>query len=156
MSEAPLVITHGSKVVMHFSVILEDGTVADSSEGYEPLTFVMGDGTLAEGLELALYGLKEGEKQSLKIDPENAYGFPDPNNVHMMERADFPEDMTLEKGVIIEFDTPAGDAFPGMIKEVDQDKVTVDFNHPLAGHEILFEVEILSIEAGDDTPVTIQ
>jgi FKBP-type peptidyl-prolyl cis-trans isomerase SlpA len=156
MSETPQAITHGSKVVMHFSVTLEDGTVADTSEGHEPLTFIMGDGTLAEGLELALYGLHEGEKQSLKIDPENAYGYSDPNNVHMMDRADFPEDMALEKGMIIEFDTPAGDAFPGMIKEIDQDKVTVDFNHPLAGHEILFEVEILSIESGDEAPVTIQ
>jgi FKBP-type peptidyl-prolyl cis-trans isomerase SlpA len=156
MSDSPLTIGPGSKVVMHFSVTLEDGTVADSSEGHEPLAFVMGDGTLAEGLELALYGLQEGEKQSLKIDPENAYGYPDPANVHQLDRVDFPEDMALERGLIVEFDTPAGDAFPGVIKEVGREQVTVDFNHPLAGHEILFEVEILDIEAGEEASVTIQ
>lgn len=156
MSDNPLTITPGAKVTMHFTITLEDGTVADTSRDEEPLAFVMGDGTLAEGLELALYGLHEGETQSLKIGPENGYGFPDPANVHMLERTDFPEDMALERGIIIEFDTPSGDSFPGMVLEVGEEKVTVDFNHPLAGHEILFDVEILSIESGDDAPVTVQ
>lgn len=149
-------ISPGSKVSMHFTITLEDGTVADTSEGEEPLTFVMGDGTLVEGLELALYGLHEGEIQSLRIGPENGYGFPDPANVHMLDRADFPADMALERGMIIEFDTPSGDSFPGMIMEVGEEKVTVDFNHPLAGHEILFDVEILAIEAGDESTLTLQ
>lgn len=137
---------------MHFSISLEDGTVAETSrDDYgamenEPLEFVMGDGTMIEGLELALYGLKAGDKQTLTIEPKLAFGYHDPGNVHTMPREEFPPDMQLAKGVIIEFNTPAGDEVPGTIMEVGDSEVKVDFNHPLAGHEISFEVEILSVE----------
>ena len=146
-------IQPGSEVVMHFSITLEDGTVADSTEGEEPLQFVMGDQTLIEGLELALYGLKVGDKQSLVIEPENAYGYPDPENVHAMQREDFPEEMEIKKGVIVGFATPAGDEFPGTVTEVGEEQVMVDFNHPIAGHEIIFDVEILAITNGGEPPV---
>ena len=151
-SEGLDTIQRGSEVVMHFSITLEDGTVADSTEGEEPLQFVMGDQTLIEGLELALYGLKVGDKQSLKIDPENAYGYPDPENIHVMQRDDFPEDMEIKKGVIIAFAMPDEDEFPGTITEVSDKQVTVDFNHPIAGHEITFDVEILEIINGGEQP----
>lgn len=146
-------IKNGSEVLMNFTITLEDGTVADTTEGEEPLRFIMGDQTLIEGLELALYGLKVGDKQSLKIDPENAYGYPDPENVHAMSREDFPSDMELDKGVIVAFATPDGDEFPGMVMEVGDKQVTVDFNHPLAGHQITFDVEILEVKSGGETPV---
>lgn len=149
-------IRRGSEVLMHFSIALEDGTVADSSVGEEPLRFVMGDDTLVEGLELALFGLKPGDKQSLRIGPENAYGYPDPDNIHAMQRADFPPDMELQRGVIISFALPDGEEYPGMITEVGEQQVTVDFNHPLAGHEITFDVEILEVSGGDETPVIQQ
>jgi FKBP-type peptidyl-prolyl cis-trans isomerase SlpA len=148
-------IYHGSEVLMHFTISLADGTVAETTEGDEPLRFVMGDETLAEGLELALFGLKAGDKQSLRIGPETAYGFPDLDNVHPMDRADFPEDMELERGVIVSFALPDGEEYPGMITEVGDKQVTVDFNHPLAGHEILFEVEILEVGGGEEPP-TVQ
>ena len=146
-------IQPGSEVVMHFSITLEDGTVADSTEGEEPLQFVMGDQTLIEGLELALYGLKVGDKQNLTIEPENAYGYPDAENIHTMQREDFPEDMEIKKGIIVGFATPAGDEFPGTVTEVGEKQVTVDFNHPIAGHEIVFDVEILEIINGSEQPV---
>ncbi|GMR08130.1 MAG: peptidylprolyl isomerase [Gammaproteobacteria bacterium] len=140
-------IQPGSQVVMHYSIILEDGTIADTSED-EPIEFVMGDGTLIEGLELALYGLKEGDTQSLQIDPHNAFGFPDEENVHHMPREDFDVKMDLDSGLIIEFTTPSGDAVPGAIIEVKDKDIVVDFNHPLAGHTITFNVEILDVQAG--------
>lgn len=146
-------IQHGSEVLMHFTITLEDGTVADSTIGEEPLRFVMGDQTLIEGLELALYGLKAGDRQSLIIEPENAYGYPDPENVHAMSREDFPADMELESGVIVAFATPDGEEYPGMVREVGDKQVTVDFNHPLAGHEITFDVEILEVKSGGESPV---
>ncbi len=152
-AEALDTIQPGSEVVMHFSITLKDGTVADSTEGEEPLQFVMGDQTLIEGLELALYGLKVGDKQSLTIDPENAYGFPDPENIHVMQRDEFPEDMEIKKGVIIAFAMPDEDEYPGTITAVDEKQVTVDFNHPIAGHEIVFDVEILEIVNGGEQPV---
>jgi len=133
---------------MHFSISLEDGTIAETTrDDNEPLEFVMGDGTMIEGLELALYGLKAGDKQTLTIEPKLAFGYHDPGNVHTMPRTEFPSDMQLAKGVIIEFNTPAGDEVPGTIMEVGDSEVKVDFNHPLAGHDITFEVEILSVES---------
>ena len=153
MTEKTNVIGHGSSVVMYFSIELEDGTVAETTEEGDPLTFVMGDETLVEGLELALFGLKAGDKQSLKIGPENGYGYSDPENVHAMERGDFPDDMELEPGVIVSFAMPDDEEYPGMIKEVGSEQVMVDFNHPLAGHEILFEVEILEVTGGDTSMI---
>lgn len=153
MTEETNIIGHGSSVVMYFSIELEDGTVAETTEEGDPLTFVMGDETLVEGLELALFGLKAGDKQSLKIGPENGYGYPDPDNVHAMDRGDFPDDMELEPGMIVSFAMPDDEEYPGMIKEVGSEQVMVDFNHPLAGHEILFDVEILEVTGGDTSMI---
>ena len=143
-----LTIGPGSEVLMHFTLSLADGTVADSTDEGEPLRFVMGDGTLIEGLELVLYGLKKGDRQCLSIDPRDAFGFPDEENIHTMPRSEFPAEMQLEAGLIISFTTPSGEEVPGAIQEVKDDEVVVDFNHPLAGNEIIFDVEILEIKPG--------
>lgn len=148
-----IAIYHGSKVLMHFTISLEDGTVAETTKGEDPLHFVMGDNTLVEGLELALFGLKAGDRQSLKIGPETAYGYPDPENIQSMDSAAFPEDMTLERGVIVSFALPDGEEYPGMITAIDGKQVTVDFNHPLSGHELSFDVEILEVGGGDNPPM---
>lgn len=140
-----LTIGPGCEVAMHFSLTLEDGTVADSTIDHDPVRFIMGDGSLIEGLELALYGLKVGDKQVLSIEPREAFGFPDEESIHEMSRSEFPEDMNIEEGMIIEFDTPSGERVPGALKSIKGDTVIVDFNHPLAGHEITFDVEILEI-----------
>ncbi|MHA1569977.1 MAG: FKBP-type peptidyl-prolyl cis-trans isomerase, partial [Alphaproteobacteria bacterium] len=81
---ASLSIGPGSEVLMHFTLSLADGTVADSSRDGEPLRFVMGDGSLIEGLELVLYGLKKGDRQTLSIEPRDAFGYPDADNVHTL------------------------------------------------------------------------
>ncbi len=140
-----LTIGPGCEVTLHFTLTLADGTVADSSREGEPLTFTMGDGSLIEGLELALYGLKAGDRQVVTLDPREAFGFPDPDNVHRLPRSEFPADMAPEEGQIVAFSTPSGEEIPGAIMEVNENEVTVDFNHPLAGHEIVFDVEILAI-----------
>jgi FKBP-type peptidyl-prolyl cis-trans isomerase SlpA len=152
-----LTIGPGSEVLMHFSLSLADGTVADSTREGEPLRFVMGDGTLIEGLELVLYGLKKGDRQCLSIEPRDTFGFPDKDNIHTMPRSEFPTDMQLEVGMIIGFSTPSGEEVPGAIQEIKEDEIVVDFNHPLAGHEVIFDVEILEVKPGvsiigEDTP----
>lgn len=141
-----ITIGPGSEVLMHFTLSLSDGTVADSSREGEPMRFRMGDGSMIEGLEMVLYGLKVGDKQCLAIGPRDAFGFPDPENVHEMDRAEFDPDMELAEGMIMSFSTPSGDEIPGTLIEVTADKVKVDFNHPLAGHEVIFDVEILEIQ----------
>jgi len=143
-----LTIGPGSEVLMHFTLSLADGTVADSTRDGEPLRFVMGDGTLIEGLELVLYGLKVGDRQCLSIGPRDAFGFPDKENIHTMPRDEFPAEMQLEAGMIVGFTTPSGEEVPGAIQEVNGDEVVVDFNHPLAGHEVIFDVEILEVKPG--------
>lgn len=140
-----LEIKPGSHVTLHLSLTLPDDTEALSTFGEEPLDLVIGDGTLIQGLELALFGLKPGDKQSLTLEPELAYGLHDPSLVHEMPLADFSPEQTPARGEIIGFNTPSGDETAGMVMAVTEDSATIDFNHPLAGKEIRFEVEILSV-----------
>ena len=134
-----------SRVILHLSLTLEDGTVAESTFGEEPLSFAMGDGTLVRGLELGLYGLRPGDTQRLELYPDQAFGPRDPDKIHSMPRADFDDEMVLEPGVIIGFETPDGEEIPGMVSSVGDESVEVDFNHPLAGHTVIFNVEIIDV-----------
>lgn len=139
-------INVGSEVLMHFSLSLKDGTLADGSIEDEPLSFKMGDGTLIEGLEMVLYGLKKGDTQTLEIEPRDSFGFPDDENIHEMSRDEFATELEIKEGVIISFSTPSGDEIPGTIINVGEEIVKVDFNHPLAGHTVQFFVEILDVK----------
>jgi len=141
-----ITIGPGCRVTMNFSLRFTDGTIADASEPDEPMSFVMGDGSLVQGLELALFGLKSGDTQTLELDPLHAFGFSDPENFHRMPRSEFAPELPVEEGIVLAFSTPSGEEIPGTIREVGEDEVLVDFNHPLAGHDVIFDVEILSIE----------
>ncbi len=132
---------------MHFSIILTDGTEAASTFDDEPTTFVMGDGSVSEGLELALYGLSAGDKQSLTMQPDQAFGPRDDAKVQPMPRANFDPEMELEPGLIIGFTTPDGHEVAGVVHELQGQDVIIDFNHPLAGMEVVFEVEVLEVVA---------
>ncbi len=140
-------ILPGSRVTLHLSIRLEDGTEALSTFGEAPVTLQMGDGTLQPGLELAIYGLKAGDTQTLSLLPEQAYGLRDPAMIQHMPLTDFDGAFTPEKGQIVAFALPDGEEAPGMVRGVEDGQVEVDFNHPLAGHEISFTVEILSVDA---------
>lgn len=145
MPASPEVIARGSRVRMHFKIVLEDGTVADSTFEEEPIEFTMGDGTLHSNLENAIVGLACGDRRTLHIDPLHGFGFADPEAVHTLPRSSFPEEMALAPGTIVSFTTPAGDELPGIVKALEGDAVTVDFSHPLAGHELELTVEILEV-----------
>ncbi len=132
----------GSTVDIKFSLCLIDGTVVDQTEADETLQFTLGDGTLFEGLERWLIGLEEGEQKQFTLFPEDAFGNPDPDNVQELSRDLFPADMDLERGLVIGFSGPAGDDIPGTIVAVEEDRVTVDFNHPLAGQVLVFDVTV--------------
>ena len=112
----------------------------------EPVSITIGDGFLDEGLELALVGLKAGARQSLTLMPGQAFGTPDPGAVRRMPLNAFQEDMSLEPGAIILFSTSGGEELAGTVKQIFADEVEVDFNHPLSGREILFKVEVLSVD----------
>lgn len=136
----------GSVVTLHFSLSLEDGTVAETTADGEPMRFTVGDGSMIRGLEMALYGMTTGEKRNVRIGPDLGFGDRDPEAVQEMPRSDFPQEMDLRPGLIIAFETPQGDEVPGAVTVVRNETVTVDLNHPLAGHELLFAYEILEVE----------
>ena len=147
------VIVPGSSVRMHYALRLEDGTLVESSYGAEPVEFEMGDGTLINGLERALYGLAASAQQSIRISPKEGYGERDTDRIHMLPRAHFDPGMPVDPGTIISFEMPSGDEVPGMIVAANSETVQVDFNHPLAGHEVIFEVDVLAVHtpvANDD------
>lgn len=139
-------IAPGSQVTMHFSLAFTDGTEAASTFGDEPTTIVMGEGSLSDGLELALYGLTAGDRQTLTLKPDQAFGPRDKAKVHPMPRSNFNPEMELEVGLIIGFTTPDGHELAGIVSELLEDQVIIDFNHPLAGNEVVFSVEILAVE----------
>ncbi len=142
----PVEISEDTWVVLHYRILLEDGTVAESTLDAEPIEFVMGDGTLESGVELALYGKVKGEKEKIKIGPEIAYGYPDEDLKVKMAKTDFPDEMQVKPGMIISFTTPSGEEIAGAILEDLGDGFTVDLNHPLAGHEFDFEFEVIDIK----------
>jgi FKBP-type peptidyl-prolyl cis-trans isomerase SlpA len=139
-------ITIGSRVTMHFALTLEDGMVAESSYDEDPVTFVVGDGTLDRGLELALIGLRPGARQTLTLMPGQAFGTRDEAAVQWLQRDQFPADMELEEGHIIGFTGADDEELAGSILEIQDQRVKVDFNHPLAGRQIDFEVSIIEVE----------
>jgi FKBP-type peptidyl-prolyl cis-trans isomerase SlpA len=135
----------GATVTLHLSLTLEDGRIAESTFGGEPHIFTVGDGSLLPGLELALYGLRPGDTQRLLLHPAQAYGLRDPAKRRQMPRSAFAPDLYLEPGFIIGFTGSSGEELPGTILAVTENAVDIDFNHPLAGHAVTFEVRIIDV-----------
>lgn len=136
-------IDDGMEVTLHFTVKLEDGEVVDSTRDKQPATFQLGDGNLPPGFEAPLKGLGAGERGSYTISPEHAFGQHNPQNVQRLSRDAFDEE--VEPGTVMSFADPAGGELPGVIASVDERHVEVDFNHPLAGRTLTFEVEIIDV-----------
>lgn len=134
------------EVTLHFALKLESGDVVDSTFDKQPATFTFGDGNLLPGFELALQGLKAGDKRSLRIEPDHGFGQPNPQNVQVMPRGQF-EGMELSEGLMVIFQDAAKGELPGVVSQFDDQQVTIDFNHPLAGKALTFEVEILDVKS---------
>ncbi|OOC51267.1 MULTISPECIES: peptidylprolyl isomerase [Thioalkalivibrio] len=136
--------TKGAHIEMHYRLILENGFVVDGT-GEEPITLEIGSGEILPGLEDLLVGLIAGDHREFAIEAGVMFPFRDQAAVQQMPRSQFPADLPLEVDYIYEFNSPAGDAVPGRIEAVEDDTVTVDFNHPLAGQNFTFEVDVLSV-----------
>jgi len=139
-------VEQDSTVTMHFSLSLADGTPVDGTPDGEPMTFTMGDGSMISAFEQVILGLGVGDKQQVSLEPRETFGFPEEENKHWMKKSDFDLDVEFEEGLVIEFSTPAGDEIPGILMEIAEDEVLIDFNHPLAGYEVVFAVEIVAIQ----------
>jgi FKBP-type peptidyl-prolyl cis-trans isomerase SlpA len=133
------------QVTLHFALKLDNGDVVDSTFDKQPATFRVGDGSLLPGFESALYGFKAGDKQSLSVPPEQGFGQPNPQNLQSMPRAQF-QNMELSPGLLVMFHDATNAELPGVVKDFDDVQVQVDFNHPLAGKTLRFEVEIIDVQ----------
>lgn len=150
-SKVPL--DEGTRVTLHLRITLEDGLVAEDTFAEDlPLVFHIGDGTVIGALEAAISTLSKGEKTTVMLSPQDGFGLRDPENIHKMPRSSFGPGMNVAPGLIIGFTTPAGDEVPGAILSADDQEVEVDFNHPLAGHPLNIDVEILDIEDAGYSP----
>lgn len=135
-----------ARVTLHFTLSLTDGRVVDTTQGGDPLVIVLGQGDIAPGLENRLIGLSIGDRRRIDIPAGEVYGPANVDAVAILAREEFPSEMTPEPGQVLGFTTPAGEEIPGLILAVDAAGVQVDFSHPLAGHDLLFDVEILAVE----------
>lgn len=140
-------ILQGAKIVMHFSLALDNGDQVDSNFDAEPVIFELGDGNLPKGFESFLIGLKAGQEETFIVPPEKAFGQTNPQNMQMMKVSDFAVDMPLSPGLVVSFSDAQNTELPGVIKSIEGKDVEVDFNHPLAGKNLTFKVKILSVEA---------
>lgn len=148
-----------SRVTLHFSLRLADAgpsvdsdpedALLDSTFGRKPASLVIGDGSLLPGFERRLFGLRAGDRERFHMLPEDGFGQPNPGNIQRVARSSFTAETEPMPGMVMSFTDASGSEVPGVISGFDGDQVVVDFNHPLAGRELLFEVEILAV---DNTP----
>jgi FKBP-type peptidyl-prolyl cis-trans isomerase SlpA len=134
-----------TRVTLHFSLLLETGAEIDSTRRARPATFTVGDGSLLPGFEQALFGLIAGADEQLCIPAEQAFGEIREENLRLMPMSQFAGDVVPEPGLVVSFAGPGGE-LPGVVKSVQGDLVVVDFNHPLAGKSLIFDVSILKVE----------
>jgi FKBP-type peptidyl-prolyl cis-trans isomerase 2 len=143
--ESEKVITNGSKVSIEYTLYLEDGTTADTSVGRDPLVYEQGANMIITGLEARLEGLKVGDEKRVEIPPEEAYGVVDPEAFQEVPKDKVPSD-AHKAGTMLQTKTEDGRVVPLKVHEVKEDTVVLDFNHPLAGEKLTFEVKILDIQ----------
>lgn len=135
----------GDTVKVHYTGKLEDGTVFDTSREREPLEFTIGEGKVIPGFEAAVIGMEAGKSRSATVPPEQAYGERRTDRILTVEREQFPEDLDPQVGQQLEVKQPDGQAVPVTVARVSDADVTLDANHPLAGRELTFEMELVEI-----------
>jgi len=149
MKELP--VDKGTRVTLHFALKFENGDVVDTTFDKDAATLEIGDESLPENFEAYLMGMKAGDKASYQVPPEKAFGQHNPNNLQTFKRHEFSADMVLEPGVMISFADARQQELPGMVSRVEGDEVEVDFNHPLSGRTLTFDVEIVDVEPAGQT-----
>jgi FKBP-type peptidyl-prolyl cis-trans isomerase SlpA len=139
-------ISEGMEVTLNFAIKMSDGKLIDSNFDTKPATFTVGDGNLLAGFEEVLMGLSAGDENSFTVLPEKAFGQPNPNNTQSFKKDQFDQDMALEPGLMISFADANKAELPGVVKSVLENEVIVDFNHPLAGQILDFQVKIIDVK----------
>ena len=134
----------GTKVKIHYTGTLNDGSVFDSSEGKEPLEFTFGENQVISGFENGVIGMKLNEEKIIKIIPAEAYGESQPQLIVTIPKEKFPQDIQAGGRLILK--SPDGQSIPASVSEVNKDNVVIDLNHPLAGKELTFKIKVVGID----------
>jgi peptidylprolyl isomerase len=135
----------GDTVKVHYTGKLDDGTVFDTSSDREPLQFTIGQGQLIPDFEQAVVGMNPGESKTIQIPSENAYGPHHQEMVMEIDRSEFPENLEPEVDQRLQVSQSDGRTFPVTVTGVSESKVTLDANHPLAGKDLTFDVQLTEI-----------
>lgn len=135
----------GDTVRVHYTGSLTDGTKFDSSEGREPLEFTLGSGQIIPGLDNAIPGMSAGDSKTVTVAPEDAYGVHDASRVQTVGRDAIPDHIPTEPGTQLQVQSPDGQTIPVLVTEASETEVTLDANHPLAGRELVFDLELVEI-----------
>lgn len=139
-------MTKQQALLCNMNILLEDGSTAESTKtSGKPVRLNIGDGSLSQAFETEIQQLSEGDTHKFTLNAIDAFGEINPNAIQHMEKSRFSPDINLEVGTIINFERPDGQQMPGVIRELVGDSVTVDFNHPLAGHNVTFELDVVKV-----------
>ncbi len=144
-------VADGMKVTFDYTLTVEKQQV-ETTQGKKPLEYVQGQKMLIPGLEKQLAGMKPGESKTVTIKPEDAYGAVRADAIHEMDKAKLPKDITLKVGMVLEMQDPEGRSYPAVVKEIKDKTFLLDFNHPLAGKELTFDVKIVAVEPAPAAP----
>ncbi len=130
-------------VTLNYCLFLQGKEIEKTSN--KPIQFIQGRGSIIPGLEKSLYGLYPGDKKRLRINAAEGYGEVDPDAIMKIPKSEFPKEMQLDIGMELEFKNPKGDTWVAFVKQIDNQEVVLDFNHPLAGKELEFEIEVVNV-----------
>ncbi|MCG9793464.1 FKBP-type peptidyl-prolyl cis-trans isomerase [Flavobacterium algicola] len=138
-------VKENNTVKVHYTGKLADGQVFDTSEGKDPIAFTLGQGSLIPGFEKGLIDMKVNEKKTINITKEDAYGDPREDLIIEVPKSELPEDMAPEVGMGLVSRTPEGQEMNLLVIEVKPESVVLDGNHPLAGKDLIFDLEVVEI-----------
>ena len=141
---------NGDAVKVHYTGKHTDGDIFDSSEGREPLAFELGKVQMIKGFEAAVLGMEVGETKTVTIPADQAYGDFNENMVFSVNKTEIPEHINLQLGMPLNVQTDQGHTVQVTVKEITDATVTLDANHPLAGQELIFEINLVEITPGED------
>ena len=135
----------GDTVRIHYTGTLDDGTVFDSTAGAEPIEFTLGESGIIPGFAAAVTGMSLGESKTVTIAPEQAYGDYDAEMTQQIPRSALPDEIELKEGMILSAESPDGIPVSFIVKSFDAQQITIDGNHPLAGRQLTFALELVEI-----------
>ncbi|MGK7389865.1 MAG: FKBP-type peptidyl-prolyl cis-trans isomerase [Candidatus Cyclobacteriaceae bacterium M2_1C_046] len=138
-------VQEGDEVRVHYTGKLEDGTVFDTSKEREPLQFKVGSGQMIKGFDEAVKGMEVGEAKTAKLSSEEAYGERNDQMIVTLTKDKFPEDIKPEVGQQLSMQSQEGQPIPVVVTDIKNDEVTLDANHPLAGKDLIFEIEVVEV-----------